>query len=132
MYESACPSQEEFLGHLARNTRLWDTLLLSRPEGKALRGRTLSAEPEAVMCTGLLARRVRCAGNHHCTKAKNPGVWGNAPDLEIDTLLIKESRPCARAVGFVRSHIFADAEQSGRSIFVAGFAFTERLVPLTD
>jgi hypothetical protein len=123
MYESACPSQEDFLGRLGRNTALWDTLLLSRPEDKALRGRTLSAEPEAVMHRAL-SKRVRCAGNHHCTKAKNPGAWGNAPDLQIDSLLIKESRPCARAGSFVRSHIFADAKQSGRSIFVAGFAFT--------
>ena len=49
---------------------------------------------------------------------------GKAPDLQIDRLRIKESRPYARAVGFVRSPIFADAKPSGRSILVVGFAVT--------
>ncbi len=49
---------------------------MSRPEGKALRGRNLSAGPEAEMGR---AETPGLPDQHLGPKAQNPGAWGEAP-----------------------------------------------------
>ncbi len=72
---------------------------------------------------------------HHGAKAKNPGVRGETP-----ALLLRRAAPPVEAAPAVEKEfvqtldltISSEAIYSpscGRSIFVAGFAFTPRLVP---
>jgi hypothetical protein len=85
MYESALPCQEAPEEIASAKGASVDTLRVSRPEDRALRGRNLSAEPEAVMgragqragpvCRwSITARKQKILGSGEKPQKKKPGV----------------------------------------------------------